>query len=72
MPTYDLLKDGDRCPVCNYGTMVESEQRDDDGSSIYLSCNDCDSVQLLYLPMPHQDTFHSDPAKYKGYFGGYG
>lgn len=69
---YDLLKDGDLCPVCRYGTMTQSDQRDDDGNAIYLSCNDCDSVQLNYLPLPHQNDFHTDPAKIKLFAGGYG
>lgn len=72
MPTYETLKDGDTCPICNYGKMVASDQRDDDGNSIYLSCNDCESVQMLYLPLPHQDDFHADPAKIKLFAGGYG
>jgi hypothetical protein len=72
MPTYETLKEGDKCPVCHFGNMIESDQKDDDGCSIYLTCSECDAVQLTYLPMPHQDVFHSDPAKYKGFFGGYG
>lgn len=69
MPT---LQEGDICPMCSYGRMLESDQRDDDGKSIYLSCSECESVQLNYVPLPHQDTFHADPAKVKGFFGGYG
>lgn len=73
MPTeYDVLMDGDRCPQCNFGSMIGSNQRDDDGTPIYLSCTECDTHQLTYIPMPHQDNYHSDPAKIKGFFGGYG
>lgn len=69
---YELMKEGDNCPQCGYGIMFESEQRDDDGQPIYLSCSECDTHQLMYMPMPHQDAFHSDAHKYKGFFGGYG
>lgn len=72
MPTYEVLKDGDKCPQCGFGSMMESNQRDDDGNPIYLTCSECEMVQLTYLPMPHQNEFHADPAKIKGFFGGYG
>ena len=72
MPTVDVLKDGDICPICSFGRMIESNQKDDDGNSIYLSCGECDTTQLNYIPMPHQDKFHSDPAKIKMFAGGYG
>lgn len=67
-----VLIDGSLCPSCHYGSMMESEQRDDDGRAIYLSCSECDTVQMTYLPLPHQNEFHADPAKFKGFFGGYG
>jgi phage terminase large subunit len=60
------------CPQCNFGHMIPSDQVDDDGQHIYETCSECDTVQLTYEPMRHQDAFHSDPAKFKGYFGGYG
>lgn len=65
-----ILIDGSLCPSCHYGSMMESEQRDDDGRAIYLSCSECDTVQMTYLPLPHQNEFHADPAKFKGFFGG--
>jgi phage terminase large subunit len=64
--------DGDICPQCSFGRMIESDQRDDDGSSIYLTCNECETVQMNYLPMDHQNTFHADAAKFKMFAGGYG
>lgn len=67
-----MLKDGDICPQCNFGRMIDSDQRDDDGNSIYLTCNECETVQLTYIPMNHQNEFHADIAKFKGFFGGYG
>jgi PBSX family phage terminase large subunit len=67
-----MLLEGDLCPQCHFGRMKESEQRDDDGSPIYLTCGECETVQLTYLPMDHQNEFHSDGAKFKGFFGGYG
>lgn len=67
-----IMLAGDHCPTCNFGLMIESEQRDDDGRPIYLTCTECDTVQMTYLPMPHQDEFHADGAKFKGFFGGYG
>ena len=62
----------ERCPQCHYGHMQESTQADDDGQPIYYECSDCGTVQLTYVPMEHQDEFHADPAKFKGFFGGYG
>jgi rubredoxin len=70
--TVDILKDGDICPVCGFGRMAESSQKDADGQSIYLSCPECEAVQLCYLPLPHQQAFHADPAKIKMFAGGYG
>lgn len=67
-----LLVDGSTCPSCDFGLMKESEQRDDDGRCIYLTCTECETVQLTYLPMHHQNDFHADPRKFKGFFGGYG
>lgn len=67
-----LIEEGSRCPICNFGSMLASDQRDDDSQPIYYTCNECDTVQLTYIPMPHQDNFHADSAKFKGYFGGFG
>ena len=73
MPTeYELIREGDTCPTCEYGIMRASDQKDDDGAPIYMSCTECDTHQLMYVPMPHQDIFHSDTHKYRGFFGGYG
>lgn len=69
---YDLMKEGDNCPTCGYGLMMEGNQKDDDGVPIYLSCSECDTHQLMYVPMSHQDDFHSDTHKYKMFAGGYG
>ena len=66
------MREGDVCPECGYGIMRASEQRDDDGTPIYMSCSECDTHQLLYIPMPHQDEFHSDTHKYRMFAGGYG
>lgn len=71
-PNYDLMKEGDVCEQCGYGVMRASEQKDDDGTPIYMSCSECDTHQIMYVPLPHQDLFHSDPHKYRGFFGGYG
>lgn len=67
-----IIHDGDRCPQCHFGLMRESDQKDDDGVAIYLSCSECNTIQLTYVPMDHQDHFHADPCKFKGFFGGYG
>lgn len=67
-----MLKEGDICPQCHYGAMREADQRDDDGTPIYLSCSECEAVQMCYVPLPHQAKFHADPAKFLGFFGGYG
>ena len=73
MPTFDhILVEGSICPQCNFGSMLASDQKDDDGKSIYLSCTECDTVQMTYLPLPHQNEFHADNHKFKGFFGGYG
>lgn len=69
---YEVIKEHDICPNCGYGIMKASDQKDDDGNCIYMSCSECDTHQLMYIPMEHQNEFHSDAHKYKGFFGGYG
>ena len=66
------LEEGDKCPQCGFGSMIASSQQDDDGASIYLECGECGTVQLCYVPLPHQDDFHADTHKFKMFAGGYG
>lgn len=43
-----------------------------DGHPSYLLCPNCAAMKLTYVPLPHQEAFHADKAKFKGFFGGYG
>lgn len=59
---------GKTCDHCGYGIYIEPP----DGKESYVECNECGAVLLTYEPQPYQEAFHKDPAKYKGFFGGYG
>lgn len=56
------------CENCEFGTYAEP----DNGQEWYAVCNECDSIRMCYEPLPHQTSFHSDPAKIRAFFGGYG
>lgn len=57
-----------QCPVCDFGYLMEPP----DGQESYLLCSECEAIQLLYQPLPHQTEFHKDTHKYKAFFGGFG
>lgn len=44
----------------------------DNGQQWHLVCNECGAILLVYQPLPHQKRFHQDPARIRGFFGGYG
>ena len=56
------------CRACNSAELEIPK----DGHTSYLVCPSCSAMQLTYVPMPHQDAFHSDPTKYRMFAGGYG
>lgn len=56
------------CPNCSEGFMREP----DTGQESYVECSECGAFEMTYIPMPHQEAFHRDPSKFKGFFGGYG
>lgn len=57
--------------ICGACSSAELEPPKD-GHPSYLVCPSCAAMQLTYQPMPHQEIFHSDPARFKAFFGGYG
>lgn len=59
---------GKKCDQCNYGYYIETH----DTGEWNLVCNECDAIHFCYTPLPHQAFFHSDPAKYRMFAGGYG
>lgn len=56
------------CPNCHSGYMQEPST----GQLSYVQCDNCEAIEMLYMPMPHQLAFHADPSKFKAFFGGYG
>lgn len=56
------------CSVCKVGHF----QPPPDEQESYLRCGECGTIQLTYKPLPHQEAFHRDPHKFKGFFGGFG
>lgn len=56
------------CEHCGYGRMVEPSN----GQEWHLECSECGAILFCYIPLPHQEEFHKDPAKYRMYAGGYG
>lgn len=59
---------GTVCSNCEIGYFLVP----DNGQEWHLECSHCEAVLLCYVPMPHQEEFHKDPAKFKMYAGGYG
>ena len=59
---------GTKCAKCHHGTMIET----DNSCEWWVRCDDCGHLVFCYEPMPHQQRFHSDSAKFKLYGGGYG
>lgn len=57
-----------RCEVCAVGVYKETI----DSNEWWVKCDNCEQMVFCYQPMPHQLRFHSDPAPYKMYAGGYG
>lgn len=57
-----------RCTVCHQSEF----QLPKSNKTSYLICPECGTILLRYVPLPHQDEFHKDTHKIKGYFGGYG
>lgn len=56
------------CTECGLGTWEVPPN----GQEWHLVCDECNAIQMVYDPLPHQAKFHADPHKYKGFFGGYG
>lgn len=54
------------CRYCKIGIMLETDQES------YLQCSECGAILFTYKPQPYQATYHRDPSKFKGFFGGYG
>jgi hypothetical protein len=59
---------GMTCDHCSYGKMTEPAN----GQEWHLECDECKAILFCYTPLPHQEDFHKDNAKYKLYAGGYG
>jgi PBSX family phage terminase large subunit len=56
------------CQHCNIGHYVEFP----DENEWNVQCNECSAILFCYNPLPHQQLFHADGAKYRLYAGGYG
>lgn len=63
-----IIQAGKTCDNCGYGIMQEP----DNGQESYLVCDECKTIEIMYVPMEHQSFFHQDTTKYKMYAGGYG
>lgn len=59
---------GQTCHSCGFGKYIEYP----DGNEWNVLCNECRANLFCYDPLPHQQDFHSDPAKYRMFAGGYG
>lgn len=57
-----------KCHHCGIGHYIEFP----DENEWNLICNECRAVLFCYNPLPHQQAFHADGAKYRLYAGGYG
>ena len=59
---------GKTCSRCKIGRWRVPNS----GQWSYVICPECGAIQLMYIPMPHQEAFHRDGHRFKAYFGGYG
>ena len=55
------------CPTCKV-TLVSTSNHNE----WWRKCPDCNQFTFLYNPMPHQERFHRDSAKFKMFAGGFG
>lgn len=54
------------CPVCSMGEIRVKD------NVFYGRCDRCKATLIDYVPLPHQEAFHTSPAQYKLNVGGYG
>lgn len=54
------------CRVCSAGVMERVRGKN------YSICNICRANEIHYVPLPHQQEFHSDNHTFKAIFGAYG
>ena len=59
------------CPRCG-AKMNRAISLEGTESTFWLKCPRCNTYVDTYIPSPAQYVFHQDPAKYVGYFGGFG
>ena len=60
-----------KCPRCGCDT-VKSKTVSTADSEFWLECTSCNTFINTYIPLEHQEDFHTDAHKFKGNFGGYG
>jgi phage terminase large subunit len=66
-----INKDKLRCPECGAPTRIAIAM--DGGYSRYwMKCSKCPTYIDTYIPLPHQEAIHRDPARYILNGGGYG
>jgi phage terminase large subunit len=56
------------CPHCKFGALKTPSN----GQEWHVSCNECGAITFCYVPMPHQEEFHKDNAKFRMWAGGFG
>ena len=59
---------GRLCDHCKIGNYILPSS----GQEWHLVCQECRAILFCYTPLPHQEEFHADKAKYRMYAGGYG
>lgn len=57
---------------CQHADCIGRQRSTDCHNTWWTKCDECGSFHFCYDPMPHQERFHKDPAKYKMWGGGYG
>ena len=63
----------ERCPRCN-SVWAEAKAINGGPSEFWLECTNpsCNTYHNTYTPQHHQQSFHKDPHRFTGNFGGYG
>jgi phage terminase large subunit len=56
------------CDHCKLGKYILPTS----GQEWHLVCQECRAILFCYTPLPHQQRFHADKAKYRMYAGGFG
>lgn len=54
------------CPICKMGEIKIKD------NLFYGRCDRCKGTLIDYIPLPHQESFHTSPVQYKLNVGGYG